>query len=96
MKSIWIEYGLYGNAGNFDSHFPFSSTTCSISHSLSYCGFWFLVELWFFYWLLRLCLVFGGYCALCFAFSEREIEFPPRVRSGRGFIKIQCQCRLIF
>ena len=95
MKSIWIEYGWYGNAGNFDSHFPFSSTTCSISHYLSYCGFWFLVELWFFlaakalfgfWWILR--------ALLCF--SEREIEFPPRVRSGRGFIKIQCQCRLIF
>ena len=69
MKSIWIEYGLYGNAGNFDSHFPFSSTTCSISHYLSYCGFWWSRG---FFWLLRLCLVFGGYCALCFAFQREK------------------------
>lgn len=61
MKSIWIEYGLYGNAGNFDSHFP-SSSSCSISHSLSLSltmdfGFWWSCG---FLWLLRLCLGIGN------------------------------------
>ena len=77
MKSIWIEYGLYGNAGNFDSHFP-SSSTCSISHYLSFtvdfgfwwsCGFWFLVLFFFFFEKWVLVLSKTRYCALCFAFS---------------------------